>query len=122
MNRRVSGSASMLSTVVLVVGVLLCLVGIALLFNVGGAGDLVIRRVTSRSLGELAPGYAASRGGFKVYAMLVLAVGGAVTGLEIADRSALVGLGLLVLGIAVFVVASVIAIVGEVRTYRTLKR
>jgi hypothetical protein len=34
----------------------------------------------------------------------------------------LVGLGLLVLGIAVFVVASVIAIVGEVRTYRTLKR
>jgi hypothetical protein len=106
----------------LAIGVLLSLMGVALLFNVGGAGDLVIRRVTSRSLGELAPGYAASRGGFKVYAMLVLAVGVAVTGLEIADRSALVGFGLLVLGIAVFVVASAIAIVGEVRIYRTLKR
>jgi hypothetical protein len=106
----------------LAIGVLLSLIGIALLFNVGGAGDFVIRRVTSRSLGELAPGYAASPGGFKVYAVLVVAVGVAVTGLEIADRSAFVGLGLLVLGLAAFVVASAIAIVGEVRTYRALKR
>ncbi len=106
----------------LVVGVLISLAGIVLLFNVGGAGDFVIRRVTSRSLGELAPGYAASPGGFKVYAMLILAIGVAVTGLEIADRSAVVGLGLLLLGLAAFVVASVIAIVGEVRTYRALKR
>ena len=106
----------------LAIGVLLSLIGIALLFNVGGAGDFVIRRVTSRSLGELAPGYAASSGGFKVYAMLVLAIGVAVTGLEIVDRSAFVGLGLLVLGLAAFVVASVIAIVGEVRTYHALKR
>jgi hypothetical protein len=108
--------------VVLAVGVLLCLVGIALLFNVGGAANAVIRRVTSRSLGELAPGYAASRGGFRVYAMLVLAIGIAVTGLGIAERSAALGAGLLVLGIAVFAVASVIAIAGEVRTYRALKR
>ena len=106
----------------LVVGLLISLAGIALLFNVGGAGDLVIRRVTSRSLGELAPGYAASSGGFKVYATLILALGVAVTGLEIADRSAVVGLTLLVLGIAAFVVASAIAIAGEVRTYRALKR
>jgi hypothetical protein len=106
----------------LVVGVLISLAGIALLLNVGGAGDLVIRRVTSRSLGELAPGYAASPGGFKVYATLILAVGVAVTGLEITDRSAVVGLGLLLLGIVAFVVSSVIAIVGEVRTYRALKR
>ena len=106
----------------LVIGILLCLAGIALLFNVGGAGDLVIRRVTSRSLGELAPGYAASPNGFRVYAVLVLAVGVAVTGLEIAGASAVAGLGMLVLGIAAFVVASVIAIVGEVRTYRALKR
>jgi len=106
----------------LVVGVLISLAGIALLFNVGGAGDFVIRRVTSRSLGELAPGYAASPGGFKVYATLVLAIGVAVTGLEIADRSTWVGFGLLVLGIAAFVVASVIAIAGEVKTYRALKR
>jgi len=106
----------------LVVGVLISLAGIVLLFNVGGAGDFVIRRVTSRSLGELAPGYAASPGGFKVYAMLVLAIGVAVTGLELVDRSAFVGLGLLLLGIVAFVASSVIAIGGEVRTYRALKR
>jgi hypothetical protein len=106
----------------LVVGVLISLAGIALLFNVGGVGDLVIRRVTSRSLGELAPGYAASPGGFKVYATLVLAVGIAVTGLEITDRSAFFGLTLMLVGIGAFVVASVIAILGEVRTYRALKR
>jgi hypothetical protein len=106
----------------LVVGVLISLAGIALLFNLGGAGDFVIRRVTSRSLGELAPGYAASPGGFKVYSTLVLAVGVAVTGLELTDRSAFVGLTLLVTGLVVFVVASVIAISGEVRTYRALKR
>ena len=107
---------------VLVIGVLLVLAGIALLFNVGGAGDLVIRRVTSRSLGELAPGYAASPGGFRVYAALILALGVAVTGLGVADQSAVLGAGLLVLGIIAFVVASVIAIAGEVRTYRALKR
>ena len=106
----------------LVVGVLISLAGIALLFNLGGAGDLVIRRVTSRSLGELAPGYAASPGGFKVYSTLVLAVGVAVIGLELVDRLAIVGLALLVLGIVAFIVASVIAIAGEVRTYRALKR
>ncbi len=109
-------------TVVLAIGVLLCAAGIALLLNVGGAADTVIRRVTSRPLGELAPGFAASRGGFRVYAALVLAIGLAVTGLGLADRSALLGIGLLLLGIAVFAVASVIAIVGEVRTYRALKR
>jgi hypothetical protein len=106
----------------LFIGALLVLAGIALLFNVGGAGDLVIRRVTSRSLGELAPGYAASPGGFKVYAALILALGVAVAGLGVADLSAVLGIGLLALGIAAFVVASVIAIAGEVRTYRALKR
>lgn len=106
----------------LFVGVLVSLAGLALLLNVGGAGDLVIHRVTSRSLGDLAPGYAASPSGFKVYATLVLAVGVAVTGLEITNRSAIIGLTLLLLGIGVFIVASVIAIAGEVRTYRALKR
>jgi hypothetical protein len=108
--------------VVLVIGVLLCVAGAVLLFNVGGAADAVIRRVTSRSLGELAPGFAASHSGFKVYAALVLAIGVAVAGLGIADRSAVLGVSLLLLGIAAFAVASVIAIVGEVRTYRALKR
>jgi len=105
----------------LFIGVLLCLVGIALLFNVGGAGDLVVRRVTSRSLGDLAPGYAASPGGFKVYATLILAIGVAVLGLGIGDWSAITGAGLFVIGVGVFAVASVIAIAGEVRTYRALK-
>jgi hypothetical protein len=108
--------------VALVIGVLLCVAGIALLFNLGGAADVLIRRVTSRSLGELAPGYAASRAGLKVYAVLVLAIGVAVAGLGIADWSVALGGGLLTLGVVVFLVASVIAIVGEVRTYRALKR
>ena len=107
---------------VLAIGVLLLLTGVALLFNLGGAADAVIRRVTSRSLGELAPGYAASRTGFKVYAVLILAIGVAVTGLGIAESSSDLGAGLLLLGVSAFVVASVIAIAGEVRTYRALKR
>jgi hypothetical protein len=109
-------------TVVLVIGVLFCVVGIVLLFNVGGAADAVIRRVTSRSLGELAPGFAASRSGFKIYAALVLSIGVAMTGIGIADRSAVLGAALLALGIAGFLVGSVIAVLGEVRTYRALKR
>ena len=107
---------------VLAIGVLLCVAGIALLLNLGGAADAVIRKVTSRSLGELAPGFAASRGGFKVYAALVLAIGVAVTGLGVIGQSAAFGLGLVAVGLIVFVAASVIAIAGEVRTYRALKR
>lgn len=107
---------------VIAIGVVLWLAGLALLFNVAGAADTVIRGVTSRSLGELAPGYAASPRGFKVYAVLVLEVGVAVTGLGIAGSSPVLGGALLVLGIAGFLVASAIAIAGEVRTYRALKR
>ncbi|HEX9475188.1 MAG TPA: hypothetical protein VGA41_00905, partial [Candidatus Dormibacteraeota bacterium] len=65
----------------IVIGALLTLAGLALLLNLGGAGDALIARVTSRSLGELAPGFAASRGGFRIYAILVLAIGVAVLGL-----------------------------------------
>ena len=107
---------------VLAIGVLLSLAGIILLFNVAGAGDAVIRRVTSRSLGELAPGFAASRGGFRIYAILVLAIGVAVVGLSVLNQSALGGVALLAAGLVVFAAASVVAIVGEVRTYRGLKR
>lgn len=106
----------------LAIGVLLCVAGITLLFNVAGAGDAVIRRVTSQSLGDLAPGYAASPGGFKVYAVLVLAIGVAVAGLGMAARSAGLGVGLFFVGVAVFAAGSVMAIVGEVRTYRAFKR
>ena len=107
---------------ILALGVLLCLAGITLLFNVGGAADAVIRRVTSRSLGDLAPGFAASRGGFRVYAALVLAIGVAVTGLGIVGQSIGLGAGMLALGALAFLAASVVAIVGEVQTYRALKR
>ena len=102
--------------VVLALGIVLCAAGIAMLFNLFGAGDYVIRRVTSRSLGELAPGFAASRNGFRTYAALVIAVGALAIG--IAIESAIV----LVVGAVVFAAASVVAIVGEVTTYRALKR
>jgi len=108
--------------VVIAIGVVLWVAGLALLFNVAGAADVVIRTVTSRSLGELAPGFAASPTGFKVYAVLILEVGVAVTGLGVAGSSAVLGGALLVLGIIGFVVASAIAIAGEGRTYRALKR
>jgi hypothetical protein len=108
--------------VVLAIGVLLCVAGLVLLFNLFGAGDAVIRRVTSRSLGELAPGFAASRRGFRTYAILVLAVGLLCLGLAVTAIFVPLGAGLLVLGAVVFGIASVIAIVGEVETYRALKR
>ena len=104
------------------IGALLTLAGLALLLNLGRAGDAVIARVTSRSLGELAPGFAASRGGFRIYAILVLTIGVAVLGLGVAGSSVAIGATLMVLGLATFVIASIVAIVGEVRTYRALKR
>jgi hypothetical protein len=106
---------------VLAIGVLLLVAGLVLLLNVGGAADVVVRRVTSQPLGELAPGYAASRGGFKTYATLVIAIGVFAVGLGAAGWSALTGAGLMVLGGIAFVVASVIVIAGEVKTYRALK-
>jgi hypothetical protein len=107
---------------VLAIGVILFVAGLLLLLNVAGAGDLVMRRVTSQPLGELAPGFAASRGGFKTYAALVLAIGVFAVGLGVAGGSALIGAVLMVLGGIAFVVASVIAIAGELKTYRALKR
>jgi hypothetical protein len=46
---------------VLALGLLISAAGAVLLVNLFGAADMVIHRVTSHSLGELAPGYAASR-------------------------------------------------------------
>jgi len=102
--------------VVLALGIVICAAGLTLLFNLFGAGDHTIRRVTSRSLGELAPGFAASRNGFRTYAVLVVAVGALAIGL--AMENAIV----LTVSAVVFVVASVVAIAGEVTTYRALKR
>ncbi len=106
---------------VLAIGAILFVAGLVLLLNVAGAGDVVMRRVTSRPLGELAPGFAASRRGFQTYAALVIAIGTFAVGLGVAGSSVLVGAGLMVLGGILFVVASVIAIVGEVKTFRALK-
>jgi hypothetical protein len=108
--------------VVLVIGVLLFVAGVVLLLNLFRAGDLVMRRVTSQPLGELAPGFAASRRGFRIYAVLVLAIGILCLGLAATAWSILLGAGLLFLGALTFVVASAIAIAGEVETYRALKR
>jgi phosphatidylglycerophosphate synthase len=108
--------------VVLAIGVVLAVAGLVLLLNLFGAAGLVIRRVTSRSLGELAPGYAASRRGFKTYALLILAIGVLCIGLAMTDRFLPLGAALLVLGALTFGIASVVAIAGEVETYRALKR
>jgi hypothetical protein len=108
--------------IVLVIGVLLGLAGLILLVNLFGAADLVMRRVTSQPLGELAPGFAATHRGFRTYAVLVLAIGILCLGLAATAWVIPLGAGLLVLGALAFVIASVIAIVGEVETYRALKR
>ena len=100
----------------------LVLVGAILLLNLGGAGDLVVRRVTSQPLGDLAPGYAATPRGFRTYASLVLAIGIVCIALWIAGWSAPLGAALLAAGVLGFVAASVVAIRGEVTTYRSLKR
>ena len=108
--------------VVMAIGVLLVLAGLVLLLNLFGAGDLVMRRVTSQPLGELAPGFAASRRGFRTYAVLVLAVGVLCVGLAETAQFVPLGAALLVVGALLFGIASVIAIAGEIETYRGLKR
>jgi hypothetical protein len=107
---------------VLAIGVLLVLAGLALLLNLFGAADFVMRRVTSQPLGRLAPGFAASRRGFRVYAVLVLAVGVLCVGLAETAQFLPLGATLLVLGALLFGIASVIAIAGEIETYRGQKR
>ena len=107
---------------ILALGLLLVLAGLALLLNVLGAGDLVIRRVTSRPLGELAPGFAATRGGFRTYATLVISIGVVCAALGTAGWSTPLAAALFGLGVLTFVVASAVAIAGEVRTYRGLSR
>ena len=104
------------------IGALLVVAGLVLLLNLFGAGDLVMRRVTSQPLGELAPGFAASRRGFRTYAVLVLAVGVLCVGLAETDHFLPLAAALLIVGALLFGIASVIAIAGEVETYRGLKR
>ncbi len=93
-----------------------------LLLNIGGAADLVMKRVTSQPLGELAPGFAATRRGFNTYAALVLSIGIFALGLGVIAWYVPIGTSLIVLGGITFAGASVIAIAGEIETFRALKR
>jgi hypothetical protein len=108
--------------VLLLVGAIFALVGALLLLNGGGAADFVKRNVTSRYAGSLAPGFANSPAGFAVYARLLTAIGAVFVGIAIADRFALIGLVVIALGLLAFAALSVLAIKGELATYRALKR
>lgn len=99
-------------------GVLIAAAGVALLLDLGGSGRLVIRRLTSRSLGTLAPGYAATRSGFRVYAILLVTIGAGLVGVALAAVSAIAGAIVWAIGFAAFLVASAVIVAGEVRTYR----
>lgn len=103
---------------ILVIGGLLTLAGIVLLLNLFGAGDYVIRTVTSKYLGNLPPGFAASRRGFRVYAILVIAVGIVCVGVGLTANLLPIAAVLIVVGAVTFGVASVLAITGEVETSR----
>ena len=106
----------------LVIGGLIVAIGIVLALNILGAGAFVMRNVTSRYLGSLPPGYAASRSGFRVYALLVIAIGLLFAGFGAAETSVPVGVALFAVGAVAFVVLSVLAIRGESQTYRELNR
>jgi hypothetical protein len=85
------------------------------------ARDTVIRRVTSRPLGSLPPGYAATPRGYVNYVFLVFDLGLIVLSIYIATWSS-AGLWFLAGSIALFVFGSFVVILGEVVTYRRLKR
>lgn len=108
--------------VVLAIGILLALAGIVLFLDLFGAGGFVMRHVTSRYLGSLPPGFANSKRGFRVYSVLVIAIGVIFLGVAAAAWIVQLGIVLLVLGVVAFVVLSVIAIRGEGEVYRDHKR
>jgi len=116
----VTATVKMLGIVnaVLVIGVLISVAGVVLLVNLAGAADYVMRHLTSRYLGTLPPGFAASRQGFQVYALLVLGIGFLFMGLGVAASVVTAGIVLIGVGLAAFAVTSVLAIRGEVETAR----
>jgi hypothetical protein len=102
----------------LIIGGLIVLIGAVLVLNLLGAGAFVMRTVTSRYLGSLPPGYAASQTGFRVYALLVIAIGLLFAGFGAAETSVAIGIVLFAIGVVGFVVLSVLAIRGEMETMR----
>ena len=95
-----------------VIGTLLFIASAALL----AWQDAVTRHVTSRSLGSLAPGYAATRVGYRAYVGLVGDVGVLAVSIGISS------VWLIVASIALFIFGTLIVIYGEVVVYRGLKR
>jgi hypothetical protein len=100
----------------LVIGGVIALLGAVLAMNLLGAGDYVMRNLTSRYFGSLPPGYAASKAGFRVYAVLVIAIGALFAGFGIAETTVPAGLAVFVVGAIGFIVLSVLAIRGEIAT------
>ena len=86
------------------------------------ASEFLIKNLTSRSLGTLAPGYAASRSGLRTYSNVIASFGILVIGLGATDWAGTTGAFVAVVGFVMFVAFSAVAIAGEVRTYRALKR
>jgi hypothetical protein len=105
---------------VIAIGVVLAVAGLVLYSDVAGVGGCVIRVVTSRNLGSLAPGYAATRGGFQVYSLLLVAFAVAVTGAGVSPIQPLAGVISVAAGCLAFALLSVLAIAGEIRTFRRL--
>src|SRR5256885_7471845 len=104
--------------VVLAIGVLVTVAGLVLLLNLFGAGDYVSRRVTSKYLGELPPGFAASRRGFRIYATLVIAIGVVRLGLGLTSTLLPIAAGLIVVGAVVLRLASVVAVAGQAEGFQ----
>jgi len=96
----------------LVLGVVLVISSYALILG----RDFVIRRVTSQPLGSLPPGYAATRRGYLAYTFLVFDLGLILLAINFENPWLILG------AIGLFVIASITVIVGEVVTYRNLKR
>jgi hypothetical protein len=101
-------------------GLLILLAGGILYTKVAGA--FLIKNLTSRSLGTLAPGYAASPSGIRVYANVIASFGIVVIGLGATDWAGSMGAFVAIVGLVMFVAFSAVAIAGEVKTYRALKR
>ncbi len=103
-------------------GFVIALVGLLLTLNVAGFGSYVIAHLTSRSLGSLAPGYAASPKGMRAYGWLITAIGIVIIGVEALIAGIFGGVLLVLAGVVTFLAFSVVIIRGEVKTYRAIKR
>jgi len=97
----------------------LTVIGLVLIFASAAlfiAQDAMTRRVTSRPLGSLAPGYAATKLGYRLYVGLVTDLG------LIALAIGLSIVWLIIASIAIFAIETVAVAIGEVVIYRSLKR